>query len=77
MAGDLVAMAAALSQGTEVNRSIGEEEGRTPLIGAAVGVRRRYKLKYNHAVIIMTLVVNNFINPSHTHIMVLKSGNPF
>ena len=40
LAGDLVAMAAALAQGAEVNGSIGEEEGRTALIGAAVGVRR-------------------------------------
>ncbi|XP_030299629.1 arf-GAP with coiled-coil, ANK repeat and PH domain-containing protein 2 isoform X3 [Sparus aurata] len=39
LAGDLVAMAAALAQGAEVNGSIGEEEGRTALIGAAVGVR--------------------------------------
>ncbi|XP_065816282.1 BAR_ACAPs and ArfGap_ACAP domain-containing protein [Labrus bergylta] len=40
LAGDLVAMAAALAQGAEVNRSISEEEeegGRTALIGAAVG----------------------------------------
>uniref|UniRef100_A0A671TV97 Arf-GAP with coiled-coil, ANK repeat and PH domain-containing protein n=1 Tax=Sparus aurata TaxID=8175 RepID=A0A671TV97_SPAAU len=37
LAGDLVAMAAALAQGAEVNGSIGEEEGRTALIGAAVG----------------------------------------
>ncbi|KAM3875061.1 arf-GAP with coiled-coil, ANK repeat and PH domain-containing protein 2 [Diretmus argenteus] len=35
--GDLVAMAAALAQGVEVNRSIAEEEGRTALIGAARG----------------------------------------
>ncbi len=41
LAGDLVAMAAALAQGAEVNGSIGEEAGRTALIGAAVGVRRR------------------------------------
>lgn len=39
LAGDLVAMAAALSQGAEVNGSIGEETGRTALIGAAVGVK--------------------------------------
>lgn len=39
LAGDLVAMAAALSEGAEVNGSISEEEGRTALIGAAVGVR--------------------------------------
>lgn len=39
MEGDLVAMAAALAQGAEVNESIGEEEGRTALIGAAVGVK--------------------------------------
>ncbi|XP_041851133.1 BAR_ACAPs and ArfGap_ACAP domain-containing protein [Melanotaenia boesemani] len=37
VAGDLVAMATALAQGAEVNGSIGEEEGRTALIGAAVG----------------------------------------
>ncbi|XP_041797436.1 BAR_ACAPs and ArfGap_ACAP domain-containing protein isoform X2 [Chelmon rostratus] len=37
LAGDLVAMVAALAQGAEVNGSIGEEEGRTALIGAAVG----------------------------------------
>uniref|UniRef100_A0A3Q1G7W2 Arf-GAP with coiled-coil, ANK repeat and PH domain-containing protein n=1 Tax=Acanthochromis polyacanthus TaxID=80966 RepID=A0A3Q1G7W2_9TELE len=36
-AGDLVAMATALSEGAEVNGSIGEEGGRTALIGAAVG----------------------------------------
>ncbi|XP_034404560.1 BAR_ACAPs and ArfGap_ACAP domain-containing protein [Cyclopterus lumpus] len=36
-AGDLVAMATALAQGAEVNQSIGEEAGRTALIGAAVG----------------------------------------
>lgn len=40
LTGDLVAMAALLAQGSEVNESIGEEEGRTALIGAAVGVRR-------------------------------------
>ncbi|XP_070761343.1 arf-GAP with coiled-coil, ANK repeat and PH domain-containing protein 2 [Enoplosus armatus] len=37
LAGDLVSMAAALAQGAEVNGSIAEEEGRTALIGAAVG----------------------------------------
>ncbi|XP_070826476.1 arf-GAP with coiled-coil, ANK repeat and PH domain-containing protein 2 [Chaetodon trifascialis] len=37
LAGDLVAMAAALAEGAEVNGSISEEEGRTALIGAAVG----------------------------------------
>ncbi|XP_035798290.2 BAR_ACAPs and ArfGap_ACAP domain-containing protein isoform X2 [Amphiprion ocellaris] len=37
LAGDLVAMATALSEGAEVNGSIGEEGGRTALIGAAVG----------------------------------------
>ncbi|XP_034095330.1 LOW QUALITY PROTEIN: BAR_ACAPs and ArfGap_ACAP domain-containing protein [Gymnodraco acuticeps] len=38
MAGDLVAMAAALAEGSEVNGSIGEEGGgQTPLIGAAIG----------------------------------------
>ncbi|XP_074496992.1 arf-GAP with coiled-coil, ANK repeat and PH domain-containing protein 2 [Sebastes fasciatus] len=37
LAGDPVAMAAALAQGAEVNGSIGEEGGRTALIGAAVG----------------------------------------
>ncbi|XP_078140284.1 arf-GAP with coiled-coil, ANK repeat and PH domain-containing protein 2 [Centroberyx gerrardi] len=35
--GDLVAMAAALARGAEVNGSVAEEEGRTALIGAAVG----------------------------------------
>lgn len=40
LAGDLVAMATALAQGAEVNRSVSGEEGRTALIGAAVGVRR-------------------------------------
>ncbi|XP_028275584.1 arf-GAP with coiled-coil, ANK repeat and PH domain-containing protein 2-like [Parambassis ranga] len=35
--GDLVTMAAALAKGAEVNGSIGEEGGRTALIGAAVG----------------------------------------
>ncbi|XP_029026832.1 BAR_ACAPs and ArfGap_ACAP domain-containing protein isoform X2 [Betta splendens] len=35
--GDLVAMAAALARGVQVNVSIAEEEGRTALIGAAVG----------------------------------------
>ncbi|TKS80578.1 Arf-GAP with coiled-coil, ANK repeat and PH domain-containing protein 2 [Collichthys lucidus] len=37
MSGDLVAMAAALAQGAEVNGCVCEEEGRTALIGAAVG----------------------------------------
>ncbi|XP_076026761.1 arf-GAP with coiled-coil, ANK repeat and PH domain-containing protein 2 [Genypterus blacodes] len=37
MAGDLVAMAEALAQGAEVSGSMAEEEGRTALIGAAVG----------------------------------------
>ncbi|XP_040902209.1 BAR_ACAPs and ArfGap_ACAP domain-containing protein isoform X2 [Toxotes jaculatrix] len=37
LAGDLVAMAAALAEGAEVNGSIAEEGGRTALIGAAVG----------------------------------------
>ncbi|KAM4566113.1 arf-GAP with coiled-coil, ANK repeat and PH domain-containing protein 2 isoform 1-T3 [Odontesthes bonariensis] len=37
VAGDLLSMATALSEGAEVNGSIGEEEGRTALIGAAVG----------------------------------------
>ncbi|XP_068560952.1 BAR_ACAPs and ArfGap_ACAP domain-containing protein isoform X2 [Cebidichthys violaceus] len=36
-AGDLVDMATALAQGADVNGSIREEEGRTALIGAAVG----------------------------------------
>lgn len=40
LAGDLVAMAAALAQGAEVNRSLSGEEGRTALIAAALGVRR-------------------------------------
>ncbi len=47
MAGDLVAMAAALAQGAEVNGSISEEEGRTALIGAAVGVRKSFQNKCN------------------------------
>nr|XP_020478347.1 arf-GAP with coiled-coil, ANK repeat and PH domain-containing protein 3-like [Monopterus albus] len=37
LAGDVVAMAAALAEGAEVNGSVAEEEGRTALIGAAVG----------------------------------------
>ncbi|XP_077467250.1 arf-GAP with coiled-coil, ANK repeat and PH domain-containing protein 2 isoform X2 [Stigmatopora argus] len=37
VAGDLVAMAAALAQGAPVNGSVAQEEGRTPLIGAAQG----------------------------------------
>ncbi|KAM3616836.1 uncharacterized protein V6R79_024195 [Siganus canaliculatus] len=37
LAGDLVVMATALAQGAEVNGSVEEEEGRTPLIGAAIG----------------------------------------
>ncbi|XP_039986787.1 BAR_ACAPs and ArfGap_ACAP domain-containing protein isoform X3 [Xiphias gladius] len=37
LAGDLVAMAAAVAEGTEVNGSVSEEDGRTALIGAAVG----------------------------------------
>uniref|UniRef100_A0A3P9DG37 Arf-GAP with coiled-coil, ANK repeat and PH domain-containing protein n=1 Tax=Maylandia zebra TaxID=106582 RepID=A0A3P9DG37_9CICH len=37
LAGDLVAMASMLAEGAEVNGSVGEEEGRTPLIGAAIG----------------------------------------
>lgn len=41
LAGNLVAMAAALAEGAEVNGSIGEEAGRTALIGAAVGVKHR------------------------------------
>lgn len=39
MAGDLVAMAAVLARGAEVNGSISEEAGRTALIGAAIGVK--------------------------------------
>lgn len=39
LAGDLVAMVAALAQGADVNRSFSREEGRTALIAAAVGVR--------------------------------------
>lgn len=38
LAGDLVAMATALAQGAEVNRSFSGEEGRTALIAAAAGV---------------------------------------
>lgn len=41
LVGNLVAMAAALAEGAEVNGSIGEEAGRTALIGAAVGVKHR------------------------------------
>ncbi|KAM6933365.1 arf-GAP with coiled-coil, ANK repeat and PH domain-containing protein 2 [Xenentodon cancila] len=37
VAGDLVAMATALAQGAGVNRGVAEEEGRTALMGAAVG----------------------------------------
>ncbi|KAM9853598.1 arf-GAP with coiled-coil, ANK repeat and PH domain-containing protein 2 isoform 2-T2 [Aulostomus maculatus] len=37
LAGDLVTMVEALAQGAEVNRCVSEEEGRTALIGAAVG----------------------------------------
>lgn len=44
LAGDLVAMAAALAQGAEVNRSFSWEQGRTPLIAAAIGVRRNARL---------------------------------
>lgn len=36
--GDLVAMATALAEGAEVNWSNPEREGRTALIGSAVGV---------------------------------------
>lgn len=39
VAGDLVSMATALAEGAEVNGGVAEEEGRTALIGAAVGVR--------------------------------------
>lgn len=39
VAGDLVAMATALAEGAEVNTCIAEEEGRTALIGAAIGVK--------------------------------------
>ncbi|KAK1900169.1 Arf-GAP with coiled-coil ANK repeat and PH domain containing protein 1, partial [Dissostichus eleginoides] len=49
MAGDLVAMAAALAEGSEVNGSIGEEGGgRTPLIGAAIGFLLLNGAKVNH-----------------------------
>lgn len=44
LAGDLVAMAAALAQGAEVNQSFSGEQGRTALIAAAVGVRRNARL---------------------------------
>ncbi|XP_061137474.1 BAR_ACAPs and ArfGap_ACAP domain-containing protein [Syngnathus typhle] len=37
VAGDLVALVAALAQGAPVNGSLGQEEGRTALIGAAQG----------------------------------------
>ncbi|XP_038153626.1 BAR_ACAPs and ArfGap_ACAP domain-containing protein [Cyprinodon tularosa] len=37
VAGDIVAMMTALAEGAEVNSSVAEEEGRTALIGAAVG----------------------------------------
>ena len=51
MAGDLVAMAAALAEGSEVNGSIGEDGGgRTPLIGAAIGVSRKYILIYKSCI---------------------------
>ena len=42
--GDVVTMAAALSQGAEVNRRQPEEENRTPLMAAAIGVRH-YKYR--------------------------------
>lgn len=41
LAGDLVAMATALAQGAEVNRSVSGEEGRTALMAAAAGVMTR------------------------------------
>lgn len=47
LAGDLVAMAAALAQGAEVNGSLSGEQGRTALIGAAVGVRRKRQTGYS------------------------------
>uniref|UniRef100_A0A087XWQ3 Arf-GAP with coiled-coil, ANK repeat and PH domain-containing protein n=1 Tax=Poecilia formosa TaxID=48698 RepID=A0A087XWQ3_POEFO len=37
VAGDLVSMATALAEGAEVNGGVTEEEGRTALIGAAIG----------------------------------------
>lgn len=43
VAGDIVAMMTALAEGAEVNSSVAEEEGRTALIGAAVGVRSLLK----------------------------------
>ncbi|KAJ4920475.1 hypothetical protein JOQ06_012542 [Pogonophryne albipinna] len=49
MAGDLVAMAAAMAEGSEVNGSIGEEGGgKTPLIGAAIGFLLLNGAKVNH-----------------------------
>lgn len=42
LAGDLVAMAAALARGAEVNQSFSGEEGRTALIAAAVGVNEPF-----------------------------------
>lgn len=41
LSGDLVAMATALSEGAEVNWSNPEQEGRTALIGSAIGVSDR------------------------------------
>lgn len=39
-------MVTALAEGAEVSGSVSEEEGRTALIGAAVGVRRRQLVSY-------------------------------
>lgn len=39
-------MVTALAEGAEVNGSVSEEEGRTALIGAAVGVRRHQLVSY-------------------------------
>lgn len=41
LSGDLVAMAKALADGAEVNWSNPEQEGRTALIGSAIGVSDR------------------------------------
>lgn len=62
-------MAAALAQGAEVNGSIGEEEGRTALIGAAVGVRehteRRGVTVTIHHLIDQQTLVRRFWESSH------------
>lgn len=54
LVGDLVSMARSVAEGAEVNSSLSEEGGRTALIAAAVGVRkRRHNCKDNHNIKIM------------------------